>query len=262
MPLTKTQKNLLVAGGLMAIGGVTAYAVAKALAGLPTAKRYRCTGPPDYKCVEDPTGQYASIEECQAYCTPTPPTYPPATIEFLNLPLTIEQYYHCVLSGPVPLWQHLDDIKPYANPECTEGGWVAQIVHGRVLDAMGRGVPNIAVDVWSSPTPDIHNGSLYLMHAPRTADAPLRLVTGANGEFTFPIEYLTALSYLAEKGCRACTPIGCDVAKPCTTIYPIYGMWFTCGYRTPGAVYQLTAKVEGTVLSTMGVVTAYANLVG
>jgi hypothetical protein len=262
MPLTKTQKNLLVAGGLIAIGGgVTAYAIAKALAKPPT-KRYRCTGPPDYKCVEDPNGPYTSIEECQAYCTPTPPTYPPSSIEFTNLPLTIEQYYHCVLSGPVPLSQHLDDIKPYVNQECTQEGWVGKTVYGRVLDAMGRGVPNIAVDVWCSPTPDIYNGSLFLNGATRTADSPLRLVTDTNGNFAFSTAYLTAMSYLAEKGCRACTPIGCDVAKPCTTIYPIYAMWFTCGYRTPGYVYQLTAKVKGTVLSTVGMVTAYANLVG
>jgi hypothetical protein len=233
MPLTKTQKNLLVAGGLIVIGGVTAYAVAKALA--------KPTPPPE----EVP-----------------PPTYPPATIEFLNLPITIEQYYHCILSGIVPLWQHLDDIKPYANPECTQEGWVAKIVRGRVVDAMGRGVPNIVVDVWCSPTPDIYNGSLFLNGATRTADAPLRLTTDSNGEFTFKVEYLTSLSYLAEKGCRECTPIGCYVAKPCHTIYPIYGTWFTCGYKTPGAVYQLTAKVEGTVLSTLGVATAYANLVG
>jgi len=260
MPLTQKQKKLLVAGGLITIGGLTAYAVSKALAA--TAKRYRCTGPPDYKCVEDPTGQYASIEQCQAYCTATPPTYPPATIEFLNLPITVEQYYRCVFSGPYPLSQHLDDLKPYANPECTEEGWVGKIVYGRVLDAMGRGVPNIAVDVWCSPTPDSYNGSLFLNGAARTADAPLRLTTDNNGQFWVKAGYLTSVSYLAEKGCRECTPIGCGAAKPCYTIYPITGMWFTCGYRTPGAVYQLTAKVEGTVLSTMGVVTAYANLVG
>jgi hypothetical protein len=259
--LTETQKKLLVAGGVIAIGGVTAYAVAKALAKPPTAKKYKCTGPPDYKCVEDPTGPYTTIEECQAYCTAAPPTYPPSVIEFLNLPITLEQYYHCKLSGWVPFSQHLDSITPYANEKCTEEGWVVKIVRGRVVDAMGKGVPNIAVDVWCSPTPDIYNGSLYLMWAPRTADAPLRLVTTANGEFTFSVEYLTAESYLAEKGCRECMPTGCYVAKPCHTIYPIYGMWFRCGYRTLGVLYQLTAKVEGTVLSTVGGVAAYANLV-
>jgi len=262
MPLTQKQKKLLVAGGLIAIGGVTAYMVAKALAKPPTAKRYRCTGPPDYKCVEDPTGQYASIEECQAYCTATPPTYPPATIEFLNLPITVEQYYRCVFSGPYPLSQHFDDIKPFKNPECTEQGWVTQTVTGRVIDALGRGVPNIIVDVWGSPTPDLYDGNLFLNGASRTADTPLRLTTGNDGKFTFTVEYLTSLYFLAEKGCKECTPIGCEVAKPCYTIYPITGMWFTCGYKTPGAVYQLTAKVEGTVLSTLGVVTTYANLVG
>jgi hypothetical protein len=234
MPLTKTQKNLLVAGGLIAIGGVTAYAVAKALA-KPVAP------PPE----EVP-----------------PPTYPPATIEFLNLPITIEQYYHSILSGPYPLSQHFDDIKPFKNPECTDQGWVTETVRGRVIDAMARGVPNITVDIYSSETPDPYNGNLFLNGATRSASTPLRLTTDNNGEFAFTVEYLTSIYYLAEKGCRGCTPIGCEPAKPCFTIYPILGTWLECKHRTPGYVYQLTAKVEGTVLSTIGVVTAYANLVG
>jgi hypothetical protein len=126
---------------------------------------------------------------------------------------------------------------------------------------MGKGVPNIAVNVFASP-PDPYGGYLLLNDEIRVADNPLRLMTNGNGEFAFTVKYLTSRSYLEEKGCRACTPIGCDIARVCRTIYPIYGTWFTCGHRTPGYVYQLTAKVEGTVLSTIGVLTAYANLVG
>ena len=31
-------------------------------------KKYRCTGTPDYQCVEDPNGPYNSLAECQAAC--------------------------------------------------------------------------------------------------------------------------------------------------------------------------------------------------
>jgi len=34
------------------------------------APRYRCTGPPDYLCVEDPSGPYTSLETCEAVCIP------------------------------------------------------------------------------------------------------------------------------------------------------------------------------------------------
>lgn len=42
----------------------------------PPLKKYRCTGSPSYQCIEDPDGQYSSIEECQAACkAPTPTRY-------------------------------------------------------------------------------------------------------------------------------------------------------------------------------------------
>lgn len=39
----------------------------------PPGKRYKCTGAPDYQCVEDPNGPYGSLEECQSKCKPIPP---------------------------------------------------------------------------------------------------------------------------------------------------------------------------------------------
>jgi subtilisin len=36
-------------------------------------KRYRCTGEPNYQCIEDPNGPYDSLEKCQSACSPTPP---------------------------------------------------------------------------------------------------------------------------------------------------------------------------------------------
>lgn len=34
----------------------------------PPQKKYRCTGSPDFQCVEDPNGPYNSLAECQAAC--------------------------------------------------------------------------------------------------------------------------------------------------------------------------------------------------
>lgn len=31
-------------------------------------RKYRCTGAPDYACVEDPSGPYSSVEACRADC--------------------------------------------------------------------------------------------------------------------------------------------------------------------------------------------------
>ncbi len=36
----------------------------------PPTKKYKCTGAPDYKCVEDPNGEYDSLEKCQTACKP------------------------------------------------------------------------------------------------------------------------------------------------------------------------------------------------
>lgn len=45
------------------------------------AKKYKCSGTPNYQCVEDVNGPYNSIEECQINCK-TPPSQPPADIKF------------------------------------------------------------------------------------------------------------------------------------------------------------------------------------
>lgn len=38
----------------------------------PPQKKYKCTGSPDFQCVEDPNGPYNSLTECQAVCKPAP----------------------------------------------------------------------------------------------------------------------------------------------------------------------------------------------
>ena len=40
----------------------------------PPPLKYRCTGNPDYLCLEDPNGTYASLTECQNVCKNVPPT--------------------------------------------------------------------------------------------------------------------------------------------------------------------------------------------
>ena len=37
--------------------------------------KYRCTGSPDFQCIEDPNGPYNSLTECQAACQPAPTKY-------------------------------------------------------------------------------------------------------------------------------------------------------------------------------------------
>lgn len=38
----------------------------------PPQKKYKCSGAPDYQCIEDPNGPYDSLSACQAACTPAP----------------------------------------------------------------------------------------------------------------------------------------------------------------------------------------------
>lgn len=40
--------------------------------GAVITKKYKCTGSPDYQCIEDPNGSYNSLPECQTVCTSTP----------------------------------------------------------------------------------------------------------------------------------------------------------------------------------------------
>lgn len=35
---------------------------------IPPVKKYKCSGAPNYACIEDPTGPYNSLQECQAVC--------------------------------------------------------------------------------------------------------------------------------------------------------------------------------------------------
>lgn len=42
----------------------------------PPEKRYKCTGAPNYQCIEDPNGPYTSLDECIAKCKETPPPTP------------------------------------------------------------------------------------------------------------------------------------------------------------------------------------------
>lgn len=40
---------------------------------IPPPIKYRCSGAPDYQCVEDPLGPYSSLQACIDACKPTPP---------------------------------------------------------------------------------------------------------------------------------------------------------------------------------------------
>ncbi len=51
----------------------------------PSLPRYRCTGTPNYQCVEDPNGPYGSLAECQSACKALPPPPPPAPLP-INYP--------------------------------------------------------------------------------------------------------------------------------------------------------------------------------
>ena len=57
--------------------------------------RYRCTGDPDYQCVIDPQGQYATLYECKAACNkvPIPPTLDQNLIWMLVILLVLYYYY-------------------------------------------------------------------------------------------------------------------------------------------------------------------------
>jgi hypothetical protein len=258
-PLTKKQKDALLIGGLAAAGIITGTLIYKATARPPPAptKRYRCTGPPNYECVEDPAGPYLSLEECRAYCKEAP--YPPATLYFENSNITITQLYYAHTYSPsfgvmcLGIWAVLSYEKPLTE------GYVWADPKLKVVDAMGRGVPNILVDVWSSPTTDDQGGFLEINGVAAPPESPVSVQTGADGTAPLTIRYKAQnCEVIAKKhSCQQITPIlipigyvgcgGCVWA-------PNYIGYCTKDVETYPKIYSVYAQVHGTVLTTPGAV--------
>lgn len=72
-----------------------------------------------------------------------------------------------------------------------------QIVYGhraynayfRVVDAAGKGVPNVPILVWSTPTRDDQGGIFAICGKERSFENPLRVLTDADGRINLFFEY-------------------------------------------------------------------------
>ena len=140
-------------------------------------------------------------------------------------------------------------------------GYRAYDAYFRVVDAAGKGVPNVPVLAWASPTRDDQGGIFKISGKERSSDNPLRTLTDSNGRIKLFFEYQetdTTLRILDEKhdfGCYIRYPWGwadrvgdIDPEECCGTylwFYPLphYGRAKTAD--TEPRTYVVHLEVEG-----------------
>jgi len=256
----------LIGGGVIATGFIVYAVTAKVI----PPKKYRCTGAPNYQCVEDPAGQYDSLAKCVAACKPVVDGINgfgiPAVIEFPVYPTSFNQLYgfYYTMADPIsPQILQYKALTSFTGPPYPEGQ-VTKQAKIRVVDAAGRGVPNVAVLIWSVPTRDDQSGRLIINNSMRSEAEPLRLVTDANGEIILNLHYLLMdIKVLEDRhrfGC--CTWTGwtrdIDVGGSCG---PVPAFWICNKAKdayTNVRAYTVNARIENTVKASLFVVACQA----
>jgi len=196
-----------------------------------------------------------------------PPVVPaiPAAIEFPTYPTSLSQLYgfYYIMSSPILQKLQYKALTSFKGPPYPEG-IVMEYATLRVLDAAGRGVPNVAVLVWSVPTRDDQSGRLSINGAPRSEVEALRMLTNANGEIKLWLQYeILNIKLLEDRhafGC--CVPmIGMtneiDVGGECGIIYR-WMCYKSKDARTDVKAYTVNARIEGTVKTNLFVVSCQA----
>jgi len=192
---------------------------------------------------------------------PPPPIPPPegipaipAAIEFTVYPTSLNQLYGFYYTAPSPMARVLEvkALTSFVGPPWPEGLITERAVM-RVVDAAGRGVPNVAVLIWSVPTHDDQNGQLSIDGSPRNEVEALRYLTDANGEIQIFITYeLLSVITLEDKHDFGCCILGVrvqdiDVGQACSI--PSYVCYSQKDARTDIKIYTVNARIEGTVKS-------------
>jgi len=190
--------------------------------------------------------------------TPAPTPVPgiPAAIEMPAYPTSLSQlygFYYWMASPVSPQFLYVNALTSFMGPPYPQGGVTAEAVF-RVVDAAGRGVPNVAVLVWSVPTRDDQSGILLIDDVQRSEVEALRLLTLSNGEVHIRLGYqLTNIKILEDRhsfGC--CVPWGragdIDVGQSCELPPPLAWICYRQrDARTDPKVYTVNARIEGTI---------------
>jgi hypothetical protein len=301
MPLTKTQKRLLLAGGLAAAGGVTAYLVYRALAkpaipppapgmgkvkcvayadGTEVSATVEVSGVGTYKTpftVDLKPGTYTFkasyggqtktetvtvVEGVTKTVTFTfalgPPTYLPTAIKIIGYPTTMVQLYGFYYTMPTPVSLQCLAVNPLLSWEGPPYpvGIITYTLTAKLVDAMGRGVPNQPLLFWSTPTRDDQTGVFWIDGDERSIGNPVKKYTDQNGEASVNLQYsltdekVKILEDRLRFGC--CTPLGfawdIDVGGCCA---PIALNWICSKLdegRTDPRGYVVHVLLEGTTL--------------
>lgn len=191
----------------------------------------------------------------------------PATIEFSTYPSSLSQFYGFYYTMPTPVsLQTLcyKALTSFVGPPYPEGIRTERATL-RVLDAAGRGVPNVAVLIWSSQTRDDQSGQLSINDATRSEVEALRILTDANGEISLLLTYeLSNIKMLEDRnrfGC--CLPVvgrifEIDVGGVCAPIEGLFICYQNREARTDAKAYTINARIEGTVKSSLFIVACQA----
>lgn len=206
--------------------------------------------------------------------TPRPPPPPPdevpgipAVVEFPIYPTSLSQlygFYYTMATPLAPQKLQYKALTRFVGPPYPEGH-VSKAAKIRVVDAAGRGVPNVAVLIWSVPTTDDQSGQLIINNSQRSEAEPLRLVTGADGEAILNMNYLLrSIVFLEDKhrfGC--CNPFGwmhdINVGGHCGPVPAVWICRKSKDANTDPKAYTVNAKIEGTVKASLFVVQCLAK---
>lgn len=196
---------------------------------------------------------------------PIPPIPPvpgiPAVVEFVDYPTSLSQLYgfYYTMASPIsPEVLQVKALTSFAGPPYPEG-FVTNYATLRVLDAAGRGVPNVAVLVWSVPTRDDQAGILSIAGSERPEIEALRVLTDSNGEARIWLVYdvFSNIKILEDRlGFGCCVPWGraqdIDVGDNCDLPPPLAWICYRQrDARTDLKVYTVNVRIEGTVKSSL-----------
>lgn len=188
-----------------------------------------------------------------------PPTYLPAAIKIIAYPTTMVQLYGFYYTMPTPAHPQCLAVNPLTSWQGPPYpvGYITYEMTAKLVDALGRGVPNQPLLFWSTPTRDDQTGVFLIDGGERPYYSPARKYTDENGEATVSLQYrledekVKALEDRLRFGC--CMPFvgwiaDIDVGGCC---YPLAGLYICSRAdegRTDPRGYVVHVALEGTTL--------------
>lgn len=132
----------------------------------PPVTKYKCSGTPNYQCIEDPNGQYKTLAECQAVCKQPPPS----TEKIVVTNPTTGLIYR-IGEPRVVRWTHTQNTGSNVKIELLKTG--------NLVKTIASNTPNDDAFAWT--VPNVNSGTDYQIKVTSTSN---NQYFGISGKFT------------------------------------------------------------------------------